>query len=94
MHLGLGAYDRRLVDGLWLPSKAASEIAERLVSMAAGIPRPPAAGAGRSHVMLSGAAILMTILSVWPVERMRIADRGLREGMLYGLLHRRRLAAE
>ncbi len=36
----------------------------------------------------------MTVLRSWPVERMRIADRGLREGMLYGLLHERRIAAQ
>ena len=40
--------------------------------------------------MISGAAILMTILRLWPVDRLRIADRGLREGILYGLIQARK----
>jgi exopolyphosphatase/guanosine-5'-triphosphate,3'-diphosphate pyrophosphatase len=54
----------------------------------------PAVGHDRADLVLSGAAILMTILRIWPVGQMRIADRGLREGMLYGLLHQRRIAAQ
>jgi len=50
----------------------------------------PGIGRGRSELVISGAAILMTILRIWPVERLRIADRGLREGILYGLLQARR----
>jgi exopolyphosphatase/guanosine-5'-triphosphate,3'-diphosphate pyrophosphatase len=91
VHLGLRGYDRSRVDGLWLPSAAAQAIAEELLALGLeGRVRHPGIGRGRASLVLSGAAILATILRIWPVERMRIADRGLREGMLYGLIERHR----
>ena len=30
-----------------------------------------------------GAAILQALLRVWPTDRLSVADRGLREGLLY-----------
>ena len=90
MHLGLGKYDRSKVDGLWLPGRRAGEVADTLLSMdRAERSHHPGIGARRADLVISGAAILMTILRVWPVTRMRIADRGLREGMLYGLIGER-----
>jgi exopolyphosphatase/guanosine-5'-triphosphate,3'-diphosphate pyrophosphatase len=95
MHLGLRSYNRARVDGLWMPRAAAHEVSERLLALGlAGRAAHPGIGRGRAGLVLSGAAILMTILRTWPVERMRIADRGLREGMLYGLLEQSRIAAE
>lgn len=94
LHLGLRNYDRSKVDGLWLPTQRATEVTERLLSLGADRVALPGIGPGRAELVLSGAAILMTILRTWPVERMRIADRGLREGMLYGLLQQRRIAAQ
>ena len=91
LHLGLRTYDRSKVDGLWLGAGRAAEIADGLLAVAgrdgagfAGI------GRGRSELVICGSAILMTILRLWPVTRFRIADRGLREGMLYGLIQSRR----
>jgi len=102
LHLGLRTYDRSKVDGLWLPARRAAEVTERLLEQGAGRAADAECGPefnrrtgpGRAELILSGAAILMTILRAWPVERMRIADRGLREGMLYGLLQQRRIAAQ
>jgi exopolyphosphatase/guanosine-5'-triphosphate,3'-diphosphate pyrophosphatase len=94
MHLGLRNYDRSKVDGLWLETRRAADLADGLLSKGNNGISHATVGAGRSELVLSGAAILMTILRSWPVERMRIADRGLREGMLYGLLQRRRIAAQ
>jgi exopolyphosphatase/guanosine-5'-triphosphate,3'-diphosphate pyrophosphatase len=91
LNLGLRAYDRSQVDGLWLGADRAAEIADRLVGMAPGERSVhPGIGRGRSELVISGSAILMTILRLWPVPRFRIADRGLREGILYGLLQARR----
>ncbi len=91
MHLGLQSYDRARVDGLWLPAAAAAEVADGLVQMGAqGRAVHPGIGRGRSELVISGSAILMTILRLWPVDRVRIADRGLREGILYGLIQARR----
>ncbi len=94
LHLGLRNYDRSKVDGLWLPARRAAEVTERLLALGADRVAHPGIGLGRAELVLSGAASLMTILRTWPVERMRIADRGLREGMLYGLLQQRRIAAQ
>lgn len=89
-HLGLRTYDRTRVDGLWLGVGEAGAVAERLIGLGLdGRGRHPGIGMGRAELVLSGAAILMTILRTWPVARLRIADRGLREGMLYGLMQQR-----
>ena len=91
LHLGLRSYDRSQVDGLWLPAEGAGVVADRLLGMGAGDRADhPGIGRGRSELVISGAAILMTILRLWPVDKLRIADRGLREGILYGLLQARR----
>lgn len=91
LHLGLQAYDRSRVDGLWLPADAAADVADGLLEMGRdNRSSHPGIGRGRSELVISGSAILMTILRLWPVAKMRIADRGLREGILYGLLQARR----
>ncbi len=91
LDLGLRAYDRTQVDGLWLAAEKAAGIASRLLGMGTGERAVhPGIGRGRSELVISGSAILMTILRLWPVARFRIADRGLREGILYGLLQARR----
>lgn len=95
LHLGLPTYDRAQVDGLWLPADSAAEVADGLISMGEmGRAQHPGVGRGRSELVISGAAILMTILRLWPVQRFRIADRGLREGILYGLIQARKDRAQ
>jgi len=94
LHLGLKNYDRARVDGLWLPTESAAEIATQILEMGPGRIDHPGIGANRAKLILSGTAILSTILRLWPVERIRVADRGLREGLLYGMLHQRRIAAQ
>ncbi|MGF1445561.1 MAG: Ppx/GppA phosphatase family protein [Pikeienuella sp.] len=94
IHLGLRSYNRARVDGLWIQREAVVQVADRLLDMGVqGRAAHPGIGRGRAGLVLAGAAILMTILRAWPVARMRIADRGLREGMLYGLLSQSRVAA-
>lgn len=43
----------------------------------------PRIGRDRHALIMSGAAILQTLLRLWPTERLSVADRGLREGLLY-----------
>ncbi|MEO1471902.1 MAG: Ppx/GppA family phosphatase, partial [Pseudomonadota bacterium] len=94
LHLGLKVYDRTKVDGLWMPCAEAEAVTERLLSMGpAGRSRCPGVGRNRADMVISGAAILSTILRTWSTERFRVADRGLREGILYGLMHHQRLVA-
>lgn len=91
LHLGLRTYDRSKVDGLWLPAEGAGIVADRLLAMDPDDRAThPGIGRGRSELVISGSAVLMTILRVWPVDWLRIADRGLREGILYGLIQARR----
>ena len=94
LHLGLKTYDRARVDGLWLDCADAEALTRRLIGLGReGRARAPGIGTNRSDLVISGAAILMTVLRLWPAGRMRIADRGLREGMLYSLMRRRALGA-
>ncbi|MBC7280210.1 Ppx/GppA phosphatase family protein [Hoeflea sp.] len=83
LHLDLPRYDRRKVDGLWLSNDEVDRMLERLLSWdfearAAN----PCIGADRADLVLAGCAILQSIRKRWPSERMRVADRGLREGLL------------
>ena len=83
LHLDLPRYDRRKVDGLWLTNDDVDRMLERLLSWdfdarAAN----PCIGTDRADLVLAGCAILQSIRKRWPSERMRVADRGLREGLL------------
>lgn len=83
-HLGLRRYDRSKVDGLWLPLRAARRIAGELASLSDDArAQHPSIGADRSKLIVSSCAILSAILNVWPTEEVRVADRGLREGLIY-----------
>jgi exopolyphosphatase/pppGpp-phosphohydrolase len=46
----------------------------------------PCIGRDRADLVLAGCAILEAILRMWPCERLRVADRGLREGMLVQMM--------
>ncbi|WP_246726715.1 Ppx/GppA phosphatase family protein [Antarcticirhabdus aurantiaca] len=83
VHLGLERYDRRQVDGLWLTSSEA----DSLVATIAGWSfeervANPCIGSDRADLVLAGCAILQAIRRVWPARALRVADRGLREGLL------------
>jgi len=91
LHLGLPRYDRTKVDGLWMTRGECEAVRARLTAL-----RPPeraaqpCIGPDRADLVLAGAAILEAVQAVWPCERVRVADRGLREGMLMSLMHQRR----
>ncbi|MBM3568401.1 MAG: Ppx/GppA family phosphatase [Alphaproteobacteria bacterium] len=83
VHLDLPRYDRRRVDGSWMTPRQAATAIDGLVALGApGRARHPCIDAGRADLVLAGSAILEAILAVFPVERFRVADRGLREGLL------------
>jgi exopolyphosphatase/guanosine-5'-triphosphate,3'-diphosphate pyrophosphatase len=87
VHLNLERYDRRRVDGLWMNGKNVDQMIARLLSwdFAARVANP-CIGADRADLVLGGCAILEAIRAVWPSERLRVADRGLREGILSELM--------
>jgi exopolyphosphatase/guanosine-5'-triphosphate,3'-diphosphate pyrophosphatase len=87
VHLELERYDRRRVDGLWLDNGDVDAIVARLLELSFEQRMAnPCIGADRADLVLAGCAILEAIRRVWPSERLRVADRGLREGMLSELM--------
>jgi exopolyphosphatase/guanosine-5'-triphosphate,3'-diphosphate pyrophosphatase len=88
VHLGLQSYDRSVVDGLIVPSAALREVSSRLAHMSlAERAAVPCIGNERADLVVAGCAILETILELWPAERLGIADRGIREGILRRLMN-------
>ena len=87
LHLELPQYDRSLVDGLIVPSAAMRAITTRLSGLpVTGRQALPSIGRERAGLVVAGCAILDTVLDLWPAERLGIADRGIREGILRSLI--------
>ncbi len=87
IHLGLKRYDRRQVDGIWLDGDQVSGMINKLRGMSYGERvENPCIGADRADLVLAGCAILEAIHRRWPCQRLRVADRGLREGILTELM--------
>lgn len=87
VHLRLPRYDRQAIDGLIVPSDAMRGIAVDLAGMSIGErAKLPCIGDERADLVVAGCAILEAILDIWPAERLGIADRGIREGILRGLI--------
>ena len=90
LHLGLSRYDRNRVDGLWLTDADCAAAADHLMALdPVERAKSPCIGADRADLVLAGAAILQAVQETWPSPRVRVADRGLREGLLLALLSER-----
>ncbi|MEC9368920.1 MAG: Ppx/GppA phosphatase family protein [Pseudomonadota bacterium] len=87
INLGLDAYDRRRVDGCWLSTGDVRNVSRSLVDMTYEQRiAQPCVGRDRADLVLAGCAILEALLRIWPCDRLRVADRGLREGILATLM--------
>ena len=87
LHLDLPQYDRKMVDGLIVPSDSMRDITTRLSTMSPAERRQlPCIGQERADLVVAGCAILEAILDIWPAPRLGVADRGIREGILRGLM--------
>jgi exopolyphosphatase / guanosine-5'-triphosphate,3'-diphosphate pyrophosphatase len=87
VHLELPQYDRRAVDGLVVPADSMRNISTRLATMTpAERIALPCIGRERSDLVVAGCAILESIIDIWPADRLGIADRGIREGILRSLM--------
>jgi exopolyphosphatase/guanosine-5'-triphosphate,3'-diphosphate pyrophosphatase len=87
VHLRLPRYERNRVDGCWLDITEVRGVTESLLE-ATHEQRvaEPCIGRERADLVLAGCAILEAMLRMWPCERLRVADRGLREGILATLM--------
>ncbi len=89
IHLGLPRYERARVDGLWMDTADIATVANTLVGQDfASRAANGCVGTDRADLVLPGCAILEAILTRFPSKRIRIADRGLREGILLTLMAR------
>jgi exopolyphosphatase/guanosine-5'-triphosphate,3'-diphosphate pyrophosphatase len=92
VHLDLPRYDRRAIDGLWLSRAEIDAAVTRLRAMSyAERAANGCIGVERADLVLAGCAILEAIRGRFPAERIRIADRGLREGILSQMMRADRL---
>ena len=83
-HLGLRRYDRTKVDGLRMTSDQIDTVIRDYLAWARdGRRADPRIGRDRQALIMSGAAILQALMRIWPTDRLSVADRGLREGLLY-----------
>jgi exopolyphosphatase/guanosine-5'-triphosphate,3'-diphosphate pyrophosphatase len=87
MHLGLTRYDRSAVDGITIDFDTITLLTKQLAAMTCRQrAETPCIGPQRADLVLAGCAILEGICTTWPVGSLRVADRGLREGMLMDLM--------
>ncbi|HEY8351485.1 MAG TPA: Ppx/GppA phosphatase family protein [Sphingomonadales bacterium] len=88
LYLQLPRYDRSKVDGADVGREDLRDLCSRLSVMdfnrRAGL---SCIGADRAELIVAGCAILDAILAIWPVSHVRVADRGIREGMLMELMN-------
>ena len=87
MQLGLRRYDRSKVDGCWLLSDDVGKVTADLLAMSYEERMMNACiGRERADLVMAGCAILEEIRLAFPANRIRVADRGLREGILTQLM--------
>ncbi|WP_298835793.1 Ppx/GppA phosphatase family protein [uncultured Roseobacter sp.] len=83
-HLGLKRYDRTKVDGLHMTTDEIERVIRSYLALGPeGRRADPRIGQDRQALIMSGAAILQALMRCWPTDRLSVADRGLREGLLY-----------
>ena len=89
VHLALPSYDRRAVDGLHVPIGDMRRISTMIAELDfGGRSNLPCIGAERADLVVAGCAILEAIIDIWPAEKLGVADRGIREGILRALMAR------
>jgi exopolyphosphatase/guanosine-5'-triphosphate,3'-diphosphate pyrophosphatase len=93
LHLGLDRYERQKVDGLWMNQDEVDATITALLGMSyERRVSHPCIGRDRADLVLPGCAIFEAIRREWPTKRVRVADRGLREGILISLMDNDRSA--
>jgi exopolyphosphatase / guanosine-5'-triphosphate,3'-diphosphate pyrophosphatase len=87
VHLNLARYDRRRIDGIWMNDSDVTAVIQRLLGMSyQERAENNCISVERADLVLAGCAILDAIRDAFPLPRLRVADRGLREGMLVEMM--------
>ena len=87
VHLNLARYDRRRIDGVWMSDADLTATIARLLGMSyQERASNNCISVERADLVLAGCAILDAIRNAFPLPRLRVADRGLREGMLVEMM--------
>lgn len=88
---GLSKYRRDAVDGITMsPEETFGVIGQLRDAGLKGREAMPTIGKERAGLMLSGCAILQAAFETWPASELCVADRGLREGLLLSMMHRKK----
>ncbi|MFL2669417.1 MAG: Ppx/GppA family phosphatase [Alphaproteobacteria bacterium] len=86
VQMGLKRYNRSLVDGSWLNFDTVFSLCAKLVKASFEERAAYACiGRNRAELVVAGCGVLEAICKTWPAGRLRVADRGVREGILLGL---------
>jgi exopolyphosphatase/guanosine-5'-triphosphate,3'-diphosphate pyrophosphatase len=86
-NLGLRRYNRTAVDGSRIEREQVLRICDQLAQLSvAELTALPCIGDDRAELALAGGAILEAVCRQWPAPSVRVADRGLREGVLMDLM--------
>src|SRR5260370_12569123 len=87
IHLNLARYDRRRVDGIWMNDADITATVAKLLGMSyRERANNNCISVERADLVMAGCAILDAIRNAFPLPRLRVADRGLREGMLVEMM--------
>ncbi|MBR9972793.1 Ppx/GppA family phosphatase [Magnetospirillum sp. J10] len=87
LHLNLERYDRSMIDGLDLRLADIAAVTTMLLGMSASERvAHPCIGTERADLVIAGCAILEAMCRLWPLSSLRVADRGVREGILLSMM--------
>ena len=91
IHKGLKKYNRNIVDGAVMKRGEVVAVIQSLMNMSyEERQNNNCIGKERADLVLSGCAVLEAIIRAWPLENVKIADRGIREGILLRLIRKTR----
>ena len=91
IHKGLKKYNRNIVDGTVMKRGEVVAVIQSLMNMShEERQNNNCIGKERADLVLSGCAVLEAIIGAWPLENLKIADRGIREGILLRLIRKTR----
>ncbi len=88
VHLGLPRYNRSAVDGLSISGADVENVINKIKNMGdAGRRKHRCIGPAKADLTISGCAIIESLLTTFPISEITIADRGIREGILFDMIH-------